>query len=341
MRLDEKVILLKAAMVAKGLPLASDNLKQRIIGVCRKLSLANDNIIDAISALTDNVTDNWFSKMPKTARFCDGATVAHIGAHIGILQRNGTRGLDREGRDYWIKPLCNLGAVEKVYLDPKTKVFMAGHPVSKSPNNSYRLSKSLLSILEAPEEDWELQLTEWNSVDAVRQRSAFQAQAESTTSQIVVSPHTELINACVDHYAPKFLSGFNVVYVDDGDGDRVTENDILALEEAGVQIGIGDPMPDILLWNPTTDWLWVIEAVNSDGEVDLQKQKNLQELCRRSGKAGIGFTSAYDTWKKAGSRQDANRNIAPGTYIWIRRDGAKHFLAEAIPDEHAQISSSS
>jgi hypothetical protein len=30
-------------------------------------------------------------------------------------------------------------------------------------------------------------------------------------------------------------------------------------------------MPDVLLWNPGTNELWVIEAATSDGEVDAHK----------------------------------------------------------------------
>lgn len=33
--------------------------------------------------------------------------------YIGILQRGGYTKLDREGRDYWLKPLWEIGALEK------------------------------------------------------------------------------------------------------------------------------------------------------------------------------------------------------------------------------------
>ena len=43
-------------------------------------------------------------------------------------------------------------------------------------------------------------------------------------------------------------------------------------------------MPDILLWNQKTDTLWVVEAVTSDGEVDLHKVQGLTRLAQRSGR---------------------------------------------------------
>ena len=89
-------------------------------------------------------------------------------------------------------------------------------------------------------------------------------------------------------------------------------------------------MPDVLLWNPETDWLWVIEAVTSDGEVDLHKVMALSRVAQRSGKAGVGFTTTYRTWKEAAARQGAHQNIAVDSYIWIAGDPAKHLLVQSF-----------
>lgn len=86
-------------------------------------------------------------------------------------------------------------------------------------------------------------------------------------------------------------------------------------------------MPDVLLWNATSDSLWVIEAVTSDGEVDYHKVSQLTGLAKRSNKKEIGFTTAYQTWKTAGSRQARFKNLPPETYLWIMEDPSKHFHA--------------
>lgn len=99
---------------------------------------------------------------------------------------------------------------------------------------------------------------------------------------------------------------------------------------AGIDLNLGDAMPDVLLWNPKTDHLWVIEAVTSDGEVDLHKVSQLRALAERFGKGGVGFTTAYRTWKEASARQGAHQNIAVGTYIWIQGDPAKQFKVESF-----------
>src|SRR5207245_1215690 len=108
-----------------------------------------------------------------------------------------------------------------------------------------------------------------SSEDATRARLQVQAELAAATRSKIGTPHQDLITAAAEVYAPNFLPGFEVLYIDATDGQRVTPQHEQALQRAGIAIGLGDSMPDILLWNPKTEALWVIEAVTSDGEVDL------------------------------------------------------------------------
>ena len=111
-------------------------------------------------------------------------------------------------------------------------------------------------------------LDEWAAADAARERVSFQARMAQAARTAADTGHAALINNCVEHYAPRFLPGFEVLYVDDSDGDRIVEAERKKMKAAGVLLTLADPMPDVLLWNPGTNELWVIEAVTSDGEVD-------------------------------------------------------------------------
>jgi hypothetical protein len=300
--------------------------KSRIRAVLDAIDRESNDIVDAVFALLDDKTPSLFTNARSGTRFCDGASTQHIAAHVGTLQRGSTR-LDREGRDYWIKPLRELGAIEPVYLQPETGAFILGHPIAKSPNSAYRLAKDFQDILSAPEDEWKLKLNEWISVERIRKRLELQAQMAELAKSAVDTKHSDLIRACQTVYASNYLSGYEVIYIDDGDGDRITDAQRKTLAQAGIELTLSDAMPDVLLWNPSIDTLWVIEAVTSDGEVDFHKLRQLTALANRAGKAAIHFTTAYQTWKVAAARQSKYKNLPPGTFLWIMEDPTKHFLA--------------
>jgi hypothetical protein len=296
--------------------------KDKVRRVLALIDRCTPDMVDAVFALLDDHNSSFFPKASKTHKFKDGATVAHIGAHVGMLQRNSSR-LDREGRDYWLKPLWEIGAIEKVQYDSNTNQFIHGHPTPKSPNNAYRLAPSFIQILEM--DVWELAIQEWISEDTKRIRLNLQADIAQQTARVTGSKHQELIEQCVSVFSSLFLPGFRVLYVDDSDGDRISEKDKARLAETGICLGLSDAMPDVLLCKDGNKHLWVIEAVTSDGEVDHHKVDQLTNLAKRSGFSAISFTTAYPNWKTAAARQGKHKNIAPGTYMWIAEDPSKHF----------------
>lgn len=332
MALHDTIAQLRVTRIRNGEAAVPDSLqgvsKDKIRRVLQGIDLeGNADLIDGVFALLDDETPSWFSKAPAGTNFSDGASTAHLACHIGILQRGGGK-LDREGRDYWIKPLRELGAFEPILL--LGDAFIHGHVVAKSPNSAYRISEDFKAIIQAPEGQWEPMLAAWASQDAARQRREFQAEMAAASRLLVDSGHSDLIQASIEYYAARFLPGFQVVYVDDGDGDRITQADRDRFQEAGIEMVLGDAMPDVLLWNPESDRLWVIEAVTSDGEVDLHKVNQISVMAERCGKASVEFTTTYRTWKDAAARQGTHGNIAVGTYIWIQADPAKHLYVASF-----------
>ena len=297
--------------------------KERIRAVLQYLDLgANADLVDCAFAMLDDETHSWFTTAPAGAKIADGASTAHLACHIGILQR-GTGKLDREGRDYWIKPLREVGGFEAITLE--SGEFIPGHVKAKSPNSCYRLEEALKAVLKAPEDAWRDMLAEWAREDVARERRAFQAEMAEAARKLIDSGHAQLIRASVENYAPRFLPGYKLLYVDDADGDRISDAERAKMAAAGVALTLDDAMPDALLWNPETDHLWIIEAVTSDGEVDAHKVAQMRRLVERCGKAGVGFTTTYRTWKEAAARQGKHQNIAYDTFIWIQGDPAKQF----------------
>ncbi len=334
MKLDERVQQLREqALKGTGRPIP-DTLqgvsKARIRKVLELLDKETEDCVDAVFALLDDQHQSWFTTATPGTKFCAGATIAHLACHVGILQR-GKGKLDREGRDYWIKPLREIGAVEPIILDRKTRTFLAGHLIAKSPNSAYRLESDFLKILKSPDSQFDLLLKDWIEGETRRERMNFQAEQADAARKNVDTAHADLVAACCTAYAPKFLPGFAVVYVDDSDGDRVSDEEKDRLQEAGLGFELDDAMPDVLLWNKMTNAIWIIEAVTSDGEVDDHKVRQVRAFAEKHSKKDVGFTTAYPTWKIASQRQGTHKNIAVGTFVWIREDASKQFFAESFP----------
>ena len=331
MSIEDVMIARRNAAIAAEEQVVPDSYqgvtKQRVRELLAVIDQSDDNKVDVVYALLCDEL-SWYTKAAREElRFCDGASVAHIGTHVGILQRERNIKLDREGRDYWLKPFWEIGAIEKVHLTSDTE-FIVGHPVAKSSNSAYRLASDFLAILESSEDEWRALADTWMDADVQRERLALQAAQAQETADAIETPHSRLIRLSYEVYATRFLSEYEVVYVDDGDGDRISDEERAALSAAGLEITIEDSMPDVLLLNQDTEHLWVIEAVTSDGEVDIHKKQSLEAFATRNGKSGVGFTTTYLTWKKAAARQSALKNLANGTYLWIHEDPSRNLLIE-------------
>ena len=94
--LHDDIAALRQERIQSGKPTVPDSFqgvsKARVKQVLDRLALGDKpDLVDAVFALLDN------------------------GCHVGVLQRGRSK-LDREGRDYWIKPMQELGGVEAVTL---------------------------------------------------------------------------------------------------------------------------------------------------------------------------------------------------------------------------------
>ncbi len=296
----------------------------RVRDVLGRLGIENEHCARAVIALLDEGPSQYgavLRALPKT-RFRDGASIRHIADHIGKKQLKRQRGLDREGRDYWVAPLVSLGAVERVHWLKQDGGYarVDGHPVPKSSNNCYRISDDFERVLRTEPAAMERQLDRWIAGSKHRERAAVGAQAASVAGE---GSHAALIRSAVEVFAPHGLPGYEVIFVDDSDGTRVAPVWRGAMDRAGISLELGDRWPDVILWNRRDDVFWLIDAVTSDGELDEQRVADICESLARHGKKAAGFTTVYPDWRTAAARQHRVKNLAVGTSVWIAEDGGK------------------
>lgn len=303
-------------------------LKQ-VEGVLEAISRYSPDIRDAIWCLLIDDIPSMFGKA-KDYKFSDGATTAQIATFVGVLMRKSEK-LDREGRDYWIKPLRELGAIEPCIFFPG-QGFLPGHLIAKSPNSCYRLAPSFVDLLKAyGTKEFNAQMKKWISSDSVRTRLKIQADLEENAkSSLTGNGHKDLIDASIKIYAKNYLPDYILIYKDDSDGDRISEEEKALMKKYKIQLALGDSFPDVILYNPKLDALWFIEAVTSDGEVDEHKLAGLKTICSKSSKLFAGSTTTYKTWKACGQRQQSVKNLAHTSMVWILEDPEKQFKVEHL-----------
>jgi type II restriction enzyme len=140
--------------------------------------------------------------------------------------------------------------------------------------------------------------------------------------KITLSPgeHSELMQAVIEEFAPRFAPGSVLVYVGDT-GDKWAYFDAVLLAELGVEVDLHGKMPDVLLYYASQNWLLLVESVTSHGPVDGKRHSELTKLFSDA-KAGLVFITAFPT-RAVMSRYLAN--IAWESEVWVA-DAPSHLI---------------
>ena len=144
----------------------------------------------------------------------------------------------------------------------------------------------------------------------------------SPGKKITLSPgeHSELIQAIIENFAPRFAPGSVLVYVGDT-GDKWGYFDVVLLAELGVNVDSHGKMPDVVLYYTEKNWLLLVESVTSHGPVDGKRHDELTNLFAKS-KPGLVYVSAFPNRAIMGQYLSA---IAWETEVWVA-DAPSHLI---------------
>ena len=137
---------------------------------------------------------------------------------------------------------------------------------------------------------------------------------DGRTLQLSPGKHNDLQRAIVEEFAPRFAPGAYLLYL----GDTAKKELILDSGRlAGLRISITDhdKLPDIVLYDESREWLFLIEAVTSHGPVSPTRILDLEAMLESSS-AGVVFVSAFPDF---GEFRKHMQNIAWETEVWLRR----------------------
>ena len=132
--------------------------------------------------------------------------------------------------------------------------------------------------------------------------------------ELLLSPgkHNEVQAAIVEEFASRFAIGSTLLYL----GDTENKNlhiDKEKLESIGIPITEHSKLPDVVIYDESKNWLYLIEAVTSHGPMSPKRVVELEKFLKKC-KAGKIYVSAFPDFSEF---KKHTINIAWDTEVWI------------------------
>lgn len=303
-----------------------DLVCKRIESVLDRLGLLTAERRETILALMDDETPNDFRALAERGYpFAAGARTRQILNYIG--PRLGKKGrMDRELRDSVMLPLRSVGILIIGYADTEVGIVTPYFWKPKSPNNVYVLNPEFRTLLECTDLGFDEAHNVWEIATDERRRRLASAEAAIRAAD----NDQRLVSIAIAAYCPRFLPEYTVAFVDDADGQRIAPEWHEAVERLHLPLDLSSRWPDIVLHLPDTNRCWIVDCVETDGEVDTIRHREIRESFAQRDLAIDGFTTVYRTVRRFAERQGQVDNIAPQTYVWIAEIGGSQFRKEPL-----------
>ena len=193
---------------------------------------------------------------------------------------------------------------------------------TNSPNAHYAVTEAALDVVRGYGTDG------WNTIveKFVRERGALAERYERNRQRYMVpirlpdgqrlrfSPgkHNEVQKAIVEEFAPRFAPGSHLLYLGDTvKKDLFVDNDRLA--RLGIPINDHDKLPDVVLYDSTRNWLFLIEAVRSHGPVTPKGVLEIEKMLSSCSASPV-YVSAFPDF---GEFRKHMQSIAWETEVWL------------------------
>jgi adenine-specific DNA-methyltransferase len=158
---------------------------------------------------------------------------------------------------------------------------------TNSPRTNYILSEALLAAIRTYEtHNWEQQYRRFlglrGALLEIYQKTREQNKVplrvmDGTIYKLSPGRHNQLQALIVEEFGPRFAPGSKLLYLGDTTSKTlIFERNIFA--QLNVVVSDHGKLPDIVLYEESKKWLFLIEAVTSHGPVSPKRQVELEEL---------------------------------------------------------------
>lgn len=298
--------------------------RQRIRTALERLGLHTPEREECVVALLDDDGPSPFRALEEAGfKFGSGASTQQI--FSVIAPRLGKESIDREARDQIMLPLREVGVLGTAYADTAGRTVEPAYWKPKSPNNVYVVTDDFRALLIVSDEAFEGELGEWLGSSGERMTRLATAEAAAAAAH----EDERLVMLTIETYCQAALGKYEVVFIDDAEARDDTEwSDSISRHD--LPLDPSSRWPDIILRDPTTGRFWIIDCVESDGEVDAVRKAEIDTAFEARRHVIDGFTTVYRTVARFAQRQRLMDNIALGTHLWVMEIGGAHWLKKPL-----------
>lgn len=191
-----------------------------------------------------------------------------------------------------------------------------------SPNAHYTISKDALDVVKSFDSpEWitssELFISKVGELSKVylKDREITKIPVKLASGEVLklsAGKHNEVQAAIVEQFGPRFTNGGILLYL----GDTAKKDlflDEKTLKELGIPIDQHSKLPDVVIYDKSRNWLFLIEAVTSHGPVSPKRIVELEEFLKncKAGKVYVTAFPDFSEFKKHSSQ------IAWDTEVWL------------------------
>lgn len=191
-----------------------------------------------------------------------------------------------------------------------------------SPRAHYALTSEALSVLKAYKtENWQKELEHFISIVGklsdvyLKGRDLIQIPVTLANGEVLMlsaGKHNEVQAAIIEQFAPRFANGGTLLYLGDtAKKDLYVEEEIL--KQLGIPIDQHSKLPDVVIYDGSRNWLFLIEAVTSHGPVSPKRIVELEALLKNC-KVGKVYVTAFPDMTEFKKHSNA---IAWETEVWL------------------------
>ncbi len=191
-----------------------------------------------------------------------------------------------------------------------------------SPKAHYALTKEVLEVVKAyGTKNWKKEVNNFIATVGklsevyLKERDLIQIPVQLANGDVIklsAGKHNEVQAAIVEKFAPRFANGGTLLYL----GDTAKKDlfvDEKTLKELGIPIDQHSKLPDVVIYDTTRNWLFLIEAVTSHGPVSPKRIVEIEEFLKNC-KVGKVYVTAFPDMTEF---KKHSNNIAWETEVWL------------------------